>query len=88
MAESPSLLVESTAEEKVAATAADNGGMAAEVESGSRQEAAVVLQVELGLKGPGFEALLACNVVQTANFGFAGDSMAVFGSTCSGLVAC
>lgn len=62
--------------------------MAAEAEYGSPQEAAVVLLVELGLQGPGCEPLLACNLVQTAKFGFAVDSMVVFGSTCSGLVAC
>lgn len=55
-------------------------GMAAEVESGSLHEAAAVVRVvEPGLNGPGFEALLDCNVVQAAKLGFAGDCMEAFG---------
>lgn len=72
------------------ATAVGIEGMAAaEFESGSLLGvAAVVWVVELGLKGPGSEALLVCSVVQVAKLGLAGNSMVLFGSSCSGLAAC
>lgn len=64
----------------VEATVAGIGEMAAEIESDSLHEAAAVVQVEEpGLYGPGFEALLECNVVQAAKLGFAGDCMVAFG---------